>query len=369
MSDSEINTNVENNLEETLAFEESQTIEFALEEMDAPSSSEFIAVSDDAPLVGAGNIEVVESALSSESVIADELADKTPAFRELALPKLPELKRENRAWLQIQSPNRLFFYWSIKNNPFQNLNKAIGKGAANYTFVLKLIDVDLEAEELHPIEAEGSWWFSVAAGRDYKAEIGFYAPNRPFVRVLYSDTVQTPRKSPSPRSASDAEWRIPAQKFAEVLDVSGFKQDAFDVALAGDNVVEADNASQRAFSKMTGDHSLDLAGIDAEELRYAMLALASGATLEQLRHRISERLFLLLDGVIDNIGREQALAALRSEFDINDDELVAEEEEFGPAVFGASLVNFPKNTRLRTKPRGFDRLSKFESASSHSVLN
>lgn len=341
--------------------QEADSIEFELAETELPGSGEFI-IKDDAETSTA-----FYPVPRSEELI-DELADRSPAFRELALPKLPELKREDRAWLQIQSPNRLYFYWSIKSNPFQRLRKAFGGNADGYSFVLKLVDVDRDTEEFYPAEAEGNWWFNVAAGRDYRAEIGFYAPNRPFVRVLYSDTVQTPRKSPSPRTADQAEWRIPAQKFAEVLDVSGFKQDAFDVAMAGDNLVEADNASHRAFNKMTGDHSLDLAGIEAEELRYAMLALASGATLEQLRHRVSERLFILLERIVGNIDRSDALAALRSEFEINDEELVAEEEEFGPAVFGASLVNFPKNTRLRTKPRGFDRLSKFETAGSHSHL-
>lgn len=354
MNDKEIRTQTE----AESAIDDGSLV-FSLAEESAPGSGEFVKAKD---------TEAIEQDPHIDKEIVDHLADKSPAFRELALPKLPELKRENRAWLQIQSPNKLYFYWSIKNNPFQRLNKAFGGNANGYNFVLKLVDIDNDSEELYPVDAEGNWWFNVGAGREYRAEIGFYAPNRPYVRVLYSNIVETPRKSPSPRTASEAEWRIPAQKFAEVLDVSGFKQDAFDVAMAGENIAEADNASQRAFTKMAGDNSLNLAGIDAEELRYAMLALASGATLEQLRSRVSERLYQLLQGIVGNIGREQALAALRSEFEINDEELVAEEEEFGPAVFGASLVNFPKNTRLRTRPRGFDRISKFEPLASHSHL-
>ncbi|MDM7921766.1 MAG: hypothetical protein QUS14_05650, partial [Pyrinomonadaceae bacterium] len=185
--------------------------------------------------------------------------------------------------------------------------------------------------------------------------------------VMYSNTVHTPRKSPSPRVATDADWRVPAHKFAEVLDASGFRQDAFDVAIAGDNAAEAENASQRAFARMSGRSTSEFAGIDAEELRYAMLALAAGATLEQLRFRIGERLFAVLQSIIDSVDKAKALAALKSEFEIDEDELLAEEEEFGPAVFGASLVHFPRRTRLRTKPRGFDRVSKFEPLSSHTL--
>ena len=63
------------------------------------------------------------------------------AFLELAEPKLPELTRENRARLLMQSPTRLYFYWSVGKNPFHTLNRAIGGGTGSYTLVLKLIDL------------------------------------------------------------------------------------------------------------------------------------------------------------------------------------------------------------------------------------
>ena len=89
--------------------------------------------------------------------------------------------------------------------------------------------------------------------------------------------------------------------------------------------------------------------------------------MEELRFRISEKLFAFLQSAMENVSRERALAALRSEFDIDENDFEEEFEEIGPAVFGASLVNFPK--RLRTKPRGLDRFSKFAPTSSHSVTN
>ena len=291
----------------------------------------------------------------------------SPVFRELATPRLPRLRRDDRARLQIQSPNRLYFYWSMRANPWQTLNRALGASTANYTLALRLVDIRRDAEELHPIDAEGNWWFSVESGGESRAEIGFYAPNRPFVRVLYSNTVNTPRKSPSPRAASEADWRIPAQKFAQVLDVAGFRQDAFDVAIAGDNIEQAERSSYAAFARLTGNPAADLEGLDADDVRYALTLLAAGATLEDLRFRIGERLFAVLQSAIDNISRENALAALKAEFDIDEEELIAEEyEETGPAVFGSSLVNFPK--RLRTRPRGFDRLDRLGPISSASNL-
>jgi Uncharacterized protein conserved in bacteria len=154
-------------------------------------------------MVRAAGIEDITDPVNlPEPVLEDRLS---PVFKELAAPKLPELSKENRARLQMQSPNRLFFYWSMRSNPFQVLNKAFGGQTGSYTLVTKLLDLGRGTEEIHPVETEGSWWFSVDAGSDYRAEIGFYAPNRPYFRVMFSNTVTTPRKSPSPRAATSAD--------------------------------------------------------------------------------------------------------------------------------------------------------------------
>ncbi|CAN5756763.1 hypothetical protein BH24ACI3_BH24ACI3_05740 [soil metagenome] len=312
----------------------------------------------------------VPAPFGSESVELRNAVGKnlSPVQKELATPKLPSLRSENRARLQMQSPNRLYFYWSLRDNPFQSLKRGFGSNTGSYTLVMKLVDLKRDIEELYPIEADGEWWFNVNADTEHRVEIGFYAPNRPFVRIMYSNAVQTPRKSPSPLAARDQDWRVPAQKFAQVLDVAGFKQDAFDVAITGDDAVAAGDSSRRSFALFSGKPETDFAEFDSEELRYAMLALAGGATLEQLRSRVTARLFALLNAFVGSTGKADALSALRTEFEIESDELLDEEVEYGPDVFGSSLVNFPQRShRLRTRPRGFDRVSKFEPVSSPGV--
>ena len=227
------------------------------------------------------SVDVVDAAATGSAV------KLSPVFKALAEPVLPELDRENRARLQMQTPTRLYFYWSIKENPWALLKKMFGDDLGSYTLVLKLIDKKLGFEEIHQTDAAGNWWFDVEPDHTYQAEIGFYAPNRPYFRVLHSNTVETPRRSPSPRAATDADWSVSANKFAEVLDVAGFSRDAFDVALAGDDHAAALNASQSAISSLLGKGEYNLAGISDDEIRYAMIALASGATLEELRFRIS----------------------------------------------------------------------------------
>ena len=284
------------------------------------------------------------------------LEDMSPVFRTLAQPELPRLAHENRARLLMQTPNRLFFYWSMGSNPFQKLNRALGTRTANYSLVVKLVDLRRGSEQIRAIDAEGSWWFDVEADGEYRAEIGFYAPNRPYVRALFSNTVETPRKSPSPRVDTEADWTVTADHFARVLEVAGFTEDAFDVALAGDDLDSAEAATHAAFEQLVEEPNIDLAGIAADEIRNVMLLLASGMALDSLRWKISPSLFAILQARAESLSAGKALRALKEQFDIEADQIV--EEEFDSAVFGASSVNFPR--RLKTRRT----LAKFEPVSS-----
>lgn len=327
--------------------------EFILEdfELNPVSSAETIKNED-----LSSNIEppkfLVDSAILEETTkeIAETEEEIDPVFAELAVPKLPELQKENRARLQMQSPNRLFFYWSIKNNPFQTLTKVLGGNQNSYQLVAKLLNKKNGYEELHPVEAEGNWWFNVEADANYQAEIGFFAPNRPFVRVMYSNTVETPRKTPSLRQATDADWAISAAHFAEVLDNAGFTRDAFEVALAGDDEAVAKFATENAFTQLIEDNEFNFSGFSHEEVRFALLALASGISLSELREHISEALFSLLQENIGKLSAEKSLNVLEEHFEVFTEDIF-EEETVGAAVYGLSLVNFPKTLRKRAIPK------------------
>ncbi len=299
-------------------------------------------------------------AVEAESAVEElEIEKYSPAFLELAVPKLPELPKDNRAKLLMQSPNRLYFYWSVGKNPFHILNRAIGE-TGSYTLVLKLVNLKNDTEEIHAIDTGGSWWFDVEADTEYRAEIGFYATNRPYVRIMYSNVIGTPRKTPSPRSAESAQWTVTADKFARVLDVAGFSRDAFDVALAGDDQQAAELATKSAFSQFIGKPHSEFAGISVEEIRFALLALASGASLESLRGRIGAALYAFLEANMADSSGEDALSALKAQFDFEADDI--EEEELGPATYGSSLVNFPRKLKRNRK------LSDLSPVSSHSLL-
>ena len=63
-------------------------------------------------------------------------------------------------------------------------------------------------------------------------------------------------------------------------------------------------------------------------------------SVESLRGRISPRLFAFLQANADRMTGERALNVLKEEFGVEPEEIVSEES--GAAVFGASLVNFPR---------------------------
>ncbi len=305
--------------------------------------------------------------VTSEIAAKEPKVEISPIFKALADVSLPELEKEDRARLLMQSPTRLYFYWSVRENPWQQLRNIFGDDLGSYTLVLKLIDLRSDTEQIHPCDDAGNWWFDVEPDGEYQAEIGFYAVNRPYFRVIYSNTIATPRRSPSPRPASEARWTVSANKFAEVLDVAGFSRDAFDVAMAGDDHVAAQDTTHAAFMGFIGtnDHKLD--GISSEDIRYAMLALASGLTLEELRFRVSPALFAILQANAGNLVAEKAMSALREHFDIDEGEW--HEEEIGPAVFGASLVNFPRTLKTKKGPRisGPALAPRYNPVSSHNL--
>jgi hypothetical protein len=285
--------------------------------------------------------------VNEESEILAEEIEEDPIFKELSEPKLPKLERENRARLQMQSPNKVFFYWSMKNNPYQILNRAFDGKTGSYTLVAKLINETRDREEIYPVEAEGDSWFDTDTGSTYRAEIGFYAPNRPFIRVLYSNTIETPRKSPSPQRASTADWAVSANQFAKVLDVAGFSQDAFEVAFAGDDRAFADTATESAFSQLVGTEPIDSVRHDLSEVRFALLALASGVKMENLREQVSLSLYNKMQENAEKLSAESAISALQENFG----EFENETEQMLPTVFGASLINFPRTLKRKVLPK------------------
>ena len=294
-----------------------------ISELTAISSGEFVP---DKPTISA------DEAVQAGRVTEAAAEANSRASEILARPELPDLERKNRARLQMQSPGRLYFYWTIGPDPYKILEKAV-PGATNYTLVVRLVDVARDAEEIHRVEADGNWWFNVAPDSEYRADVGFYAPNRPFVRILASNTIATPRRSPSPRAADDAQWRVPAENFARVLEAAGFEEDAFDVSTEERHAADA-------FSLLTGRPPDEDADLDTDAVWQALRAISEGAMLESLRFTTTPEVFAILQARIDKLDIEAIKNAV-------DNQYADEEYETLPGVVGLSLIHFPRRRRMK----------------------
>lgn len=271
---------------------------------------------------------MIERGLSEPVVVADEAS---PIFKLLAQPELPELRHEPRGRLMLQSPTRLYFYWSVGPHAYQALIKTLGGSVDDYRLALRLLNLTTETEELNAVEAEGNWWFEVQPDTDYRAEIGFYSSSRPFVRILFSNTISTPRKSPSPHSATEARWALTTHKFAEVLDASGFEEDAIEIIRE-----TAHDDLKTSFAAHIGIDEGSLSGFEGNELARALAMLAGGTPIEDLKWKISAELFAVLQAHVGKL----TTSAINESTGIS---AMLEETEFETfSAVGGSLVNFPR---------------------------
>lgn len=294
--------------------------------------------------------------------VAETIGDAEEQLDPLGIEALPALPAVNRARLQVQSPNRIFLYWSLAGNPFATLQKAFGNRASNYSLVLKFRNLSHGGEQILPIKTEGNWWFDVQPASRFQVDVGLFANNRPFIRLLSSNQVETPRSAPSPRIDTEGDWQVSRVQFARVLDVSGYTHDALPVVFGfGEDGVFDEMATVAVLNQLASNAPVAPETFDAAEMRVALSALAAGIPFEVLRTQLSPALQTYFDSVLrqdaDALRSENVLSALET---VLGDEFVDEFASFGEElqrirlepVFGASAVHFPEIVL----PRIFQRL-------------
>lgn len=277
----------------------------------------------------------------------------------LAEPELPPLMRRDRATLLVQSPTRVYFYWTLRKDPYRTLGKILGNRVGNYRLYLRLLDLDTDRAEMHPAETDGNWWFNTDPGHRYRAEIGFFAPFRPFIRIAFSNTVQTPALGPSPRAAESAEWRIRADEFASILNAAGYRRDAAGVAFIGDDAARADFYAIESLAYIL-DHTQINQRFSADELAFALSYLASGYPLDGLRSKIGATLFAFLQQYADKWRLPEVIQRIREKFSPGVDEF--DEEEYPAFISGASGAHLPGKRHKR--PFGWFTLPREEALAS-----
>jgi hypothetical protein len=126
------------------------------------------------------------------------------------------------ARLLVQSPRRLYLYWRFAREPRVLLREALGAAADHFSPAVRLVDATT-GEEGAPAPADGSdYWFDVLPGRLLRAEVGFHGEGLPFVRLISSNTVETPPVGVSPVADAAPRFGAAEPEFERVLEATGF---------------------------------------------------------------------------------------------------------------------------------------------------
>jgi hypothetical protein len=289
----------------------------------------------------------IEAAIAKARETSSETIEKD----ELVTESLPELVPTNTAKLYIQSPNRVFLYWNLIGNPFKTLQKAFGNRADNYQLVTKLINLQTNAESFAPANPGGNWWYNVRSNTAYRVDLGFYAVNRPFIRLLSSNSVNTPRAAPSPRADTEADWSVSTKQFAQVLTVSGYSHDVLGIAFG--TAEETVETSEDASTLVVANHFAPVVPgeLDLSELRWLLVSLAAGKPFAELQNSLSLATLSWLEHVLaanpNALEQENVRTVLESIFgsefvEMFSDENALEWMRLAPVAIGASAIHFPE---------------------------
>ncbi|MBV9209131.1 MAG: DUF4912 domain-containing protein [Acidobacteria bacterium] len=295
------------------------------------------------PLIFPGSSEqTIKPPLPSE--VVDKLA-------ELSTDEpLPEVYPGDRIRLLAQSPRKLYLYWGLSSDPYATLQRAFGAQAARYSLVVRLTDIESGATTLHLASPTKSQWLNVQAGVAYRVDLGLYAPGRAFIRLLSSNTAETPRDGVARRADLSPAWNISSEDFAQVLDEAGYVSDALEVTLEAIDEVTHD-AATRAVAGAFSDAEIPAMNEDElAEMRSLLAALAFGARFDSLRTVLSPNLADWLERANrhrETAGGERLVNLLRTMLGIELSYLPPDaptEEAMRRAarvIVGASEVNLP----------------------------
>lgn len=178
-----------------------------------------------APVLTPDEQEIAEhsSPLAAE---ADAAADRRDDAPDTATDTLPETGGRDSVQLFAQSPHKLFVHWSHAGDPSAALREAFGDAASHYRLVVRLSDLTDDSAHVHDASPERAQWFAARPDRDYRADIGFHADGLPFVTLLASPIVHTPRAAVSPNADTEPQFHIAPDDFSRLLEHTGYDADA-----------------------------------------------------------------------------------------------------------------------------------------------
>ncbi len=265
---------------------------------------------------------------------------------------LPDVYHVDRIRLFAQSPRKLYLYWEFARNPFETLRRAFGAAAARYALVVRLVSVETGEISWHEAAPSRSQWFNVQPDHAYRAEVGFFARGRAFIRLLSSNTMHTPRAGVARQAALTDEFHVTAEEFAQVLDEAGYSSDALEVSLEAADIATDDAATLFIAAHLGGTQVSQVSINDLAELRSLLVAIVLGISPEDLSGLLSPSLGRWLAEVqrehAEALRSEHLLEILRSTLGLQtslagfEDADEAAMRRVARFVVGSSQVNMPR---------------------------
>lgn len=147
----------------------------------------------------------------------EEIAEEIPAepIIDTGLP-IPSSYTIDLMRALVQDPFHLFVYWQLKDNPFDRLRHIFPDGEGFQT-VLKLIDEGAQIAVYFDAAFAREYWFDVFPGRTYRIELGLRSSRYGYIKLLSSQSVETPRGTISDQAAPEPEYQIAPDDYLRVL--------------------------------------------------------------------------------------------------------------------------------------------------------
>lgn len=118
----------------------------------------------------------------------------------------------------LQDPFHLFVHWQLRNNPYERLRRIFAEPEiSTFHTVLKLIDETNNIAVYFDAAFAREYWFSVFPDRIYRVELGLRSHKHGYIKLLSSQSVQTPRGTVSEEAAPEPEYQVSAEEYLQVL--------------------------------------------------------------------------------------------------------------------------------------------------------
>lgn len=123
----------------------------------------------------------------------------------------------------LQDPFRIFIYWEVREASLKSLTRYFSPDdVSSFRTALRLLELGGRHHAYFDVGRRGRYWMMVFPDREYEFELGVNSPKHGYIALVRSNRVRTPRGTVSHITADEAEYRMTASQFVDVLDASGF---------------------------------------------------------------------------------------------------------------------------------------------------